>query len=168
METSRLVEALLSGLFFSDEAQKADEDLAILYAQAQSTDVPLQWLLITYGSERVCALLRQAAQALIQLAKAIEAGRQRGAQDNCGLWYALASAPRWLLRPVCPDDTLPDVALIRLRDDLYEGDWEALIASMEEAGHEGWRWAIARCRALQRVERELGVSLADLLRPSEE
>lgn len=164
MTTSSLVEALLSGLLFYDEACRTDPDLASLRAQAECSEVPLQWLLVASGSPRACSLLRQAAQALLHLAEAIEAGQARGAEENCALWYTLANAPSWLLRPCNPDDTLPDVALLRLRDDLYEGDWEALIGSLEEADAQGWRWAIARCRILQRVERELGVSLMELLK----
>ncbi len=164
MNTASLVEALLAGLLFYDEACRTGPDLATLRAQAESSDAPLQWLFATSGSPRACGLLRQAAQALLRLAEAIEEGQARGAEDDCAMWYTLASAPPWLLRPCTPDDTLPDVALLRLRDDLYEGDWEALIASLEEADAQGWRWAIARCRALQRVEREIGTSLVELLR----
>lgn len=167
MHTPLLVEALLSGLVLCDEACEAYPDLEALrsYAEGGGEPVPLQWALCATDLPLARGLLRHAATALLELLEALDAADRAAQRDGCELWYALCLAPGWMGRPDEPDDRHPDVALLLERDEAYAGDWLALIEALHRAGSAEWQWAIGRCRAMQVLERRLGLNLHELLAP---
>ena len=169
MTTSHLVESLLAGLVFNDEACEAHPELEALRTLAETgSGEPgiLQWLLCAAELPAARRLIRRTAWALLDLLEDIDEGYAEGKNDGCPLWNALRLAPPWLARPVEPDDRHRDIALLLERDESYHGDWQALIEALHHAGSRPWQWAIRRCRHMQRFERAHAVNLRTLLEPS--
>jgi hypothetical protein len=125
--------------------------------------LPAQYLLLTRDVPRARARLRQAAGALLALLDAADAAYADGDPDRCGKFRALAAAPGWLLRPSSPKDIDLDVALVWKCAVDHGGEWYGLVEALHRAGSIEWQWAIRRCRALMRFEKETGVELAELL-----
>jgi len=170
MHTPLLVEALVSGLVFCDEACEAYPDVEALraYAEGGGEPVPLQWALCAAEMPLARGLLRHAVTALLDLLDALDAADRAALRDGSGLWHALRRAPDWLLRPGEPDDRHADVALLLERDESHGGDWLALIEALHRVGSHEWQWAIGRCRAMQALERRWGLNLRELLVPVED
>jgi len=178
MITPQLVEGLLSGLVLDDEACNCYPELGRLRARALGWEAETihgvarqqsswQWALCTCNLPLARGLLRHAARSLLELLDALNLADEASTQDDCYVWHALRLAPPWLPRPAEPDDEEPDIALLLERDELWNGDWLALIEDLHRAGSERWQWAIQRCRAMQRFERAYGVNLRQLLEPTE-
>lgn len=125
--------------------------------------LPAQYLLLTRDDPRARAALRRAARSLLALLDAADAAYANGDPDGCAKFRALAAAPAWLLRPSAPQDTDLDVALVWERQVDHGGDWNGLLQALHRAGSVRWQWAIQRCRALMRFERETGIDLAELV-----
>jgi hypothetical protein len=125
--------------------------------------LPAQYLLLIRDVPRARARLRRAAEALLALLDAADAAHADGNADRCAKFRALAAAPGWLLRPSGPDDTDPDVALIWECTMDHGGDWYGLLETLHRAGSVEWQWAIRRCRALMRFEKETEIDLATLI-----
>jgi hypothetical protein len=162
MNTPHLVEALLAGLVYHDEACDCYPELGELRLRSR-TGRPLQWILLADDLPRARGVIRHAAIALLDLLDAIDDGWEAARADDCPLWHGLALAPPWLLRPAAPDDATPDIALLLERDEAYGGDWRALVEALHQAGSRQWQWAIRRCRAMERFEAEQGIALRDLV-----
>ncbi len=162
MDTSHLVESLLSALAVNDEAAACYPELAALRARARQ-GLPLQWVLAVDDLPLARGLIRHAAQALLALLDALDEGARQGREDACPLWHTLRRVPAWLLRPLDPDDEVPDIALLLERDETCGGDWQPLIESLHRAGSDTWQWAIRRCRAMQHFEQQHACNLAHLL-----
>jgi len=165
MNTSQLLESMLRGLVDDDEACACYPDLGALARAAEAAGAPIQWALLSEELPQARELVLHVAGALLDLLETIERGRAAAQTDGCPLWHALAEAPEWLQRPTQPDDRHDDIALLLERDETYGGDWQALIESLHRAGSDTWQWAIARCRAMQRFEREQRLPLRTLLSP---
>jgi hypothetical protein len=116
--------------------------------------LPAQYLLLTRDVPLARARLRQAAEALLALLDAADAAYAGGDLDGCGKFRALAAAPGWLLRPSGPEDTDLDVALVWECTVDHGGEWYGLLEALHRAGSIKWQWAIRRCRALMRFEKE--------------
>jgi hypothetical protein len=125
--------------------------------------LPAQYLLLTRDSPHARGMLRRAAEALLALLDAADAAYAGDDPDGCARFRALAAAPAWLLRPSDPQDTDVDVALVWERQVSHAGDWYGLLESFHRAGSIEWQWAIRRCRALMRFEREEEIDLAELI-----
>ena len=166
MLTPHLVEALLVGLVFNDEADEVYPELGELRQRACSggASLPLQWALCVADLPLARGLIRHTATALLALLDAIDEGWRAGEQDGCPLWHTLRCAPPWLLLPEEPDDGEPDIALLLERDESYDGDWQQLIEALHLAGSREWQWAIRRCRAMQTYEARHEVKLRELVR----
>jgi hypothetical protein len=163
MNTPQLLEAMLAGLVFHDEACACYPELGALRLRAENDGVPLQWAVLADELPLARELFWRVALALLDVLIAAEQGREEAELDGCPLWHALALAPSWLLRPDGPDDALDDIALLLERDEAHGGDWNGLLESLHRAGSLEWQWAIRRCRAMQRFEREQGVDLRALI-----
>jgi hypothetical protein len=164
MNTPHLLETLLAGLVFNDEACACYPELGAWRARVEADGgIPLQWVVLTDDLPLARGLLWHLVGALLDLLEAAEEGGDRGQADGCALWHTLSLAPPWLLRPDDPDDVLDDIALLLECDEDHGGDWNGLLESLHQAGSLEWQWAIHRCRAMQRFEREQGVNLRALL-----
>jgi hypothetical protein len=158
MTTACHLEALLDGAIASGLCPK-------LRACVPATGevLPAQYLLLTRDVPRARAVLRQAAEALLALLDAADAAYAGGDRDGCAKFRALAGAPDWLLRPSSPEDTDLDAALVWECAVDHGGEWHGLLEALHRAGSIKCQWAIRRCRALMRFEKEAGVELAKLL-----
>jgi hypothetical protein len=168
MSISHLVEALLAGLVFHDEACEAYPELETLRALAETGGGEpgiLQWLLCTADLPATRRIIRRSVWALLDLLECIDEGLAEDGRNACPLWSVLRHAPPWLARPAEPDDRQDDIALLLERDESYHGDWQALIEALHQAGSRPWQWAIRRCRRMQQFERDYAVNLRNLLEP---
>jgi hypothetical protein len=156
--TARPLETLLDGAIVSGLCPE-------LRACAPATGevLPAQYLLLARDVPRARAVLRRAAEALLVLLDAADAAYAGGDPDGCAKFRALAGAPGWLLRPSSPEDTDLDVALVWECAVDHGGEWYGLLEALHRAGSIKWQWAIRRCRALMRFEKEAGIDLAELI-----
>ncbi|MBD3306314.1 hypothetical protein GF348_08045 [candidate division KSB3 bacterium] len=125
--------------------------------------LPAQYLLLTRDLPRVRAVLRQVAKALLVLLDVADAAYADGDPNGCAKFHALAAAPDWLLRPSDPEDIDLDVALVWECTVDHGGDWHRLLESLHQASSTEWQWAIRRCRAMMRFEKETGKRLAEII-----
>jgi len=158
LATARHLETLLDGAIASG---LCPELRACVPATGEV--LPAQYLLLTRDVPRARAVLRQAAEALFALLDAADAAYAGGDPDGCAKFRALDAAPGWLLRPSDPEDTDLDVALVWECAVDHGGEWYSLLEALHRAGSIEWQWAICRCRALMRFEKETEVELAELL-----
>lgn len=165
MLTPHLVEAMLAGLIYNDEACEAYPELGELCLRAKEGGslVPLQWALCITDLPLARGLICHAARNLLELVEAIDEGWRAGKENGCPLWHAVQRAPEWLLRPAEPDDRVPDIALLLERDESRGGDWQRLIEALHLAGSHEWQWAIQQCRAMQAYEQSHELNLRDVL-----
>ena len=161
--TALLVEDLLDGAIaagFCPELRRVTPSTGEI--------LPAQYLLLVgQSASGTRERLRRAARGLLCLLDAADAGdaagNAGGDADGCAKFRALAAAPEWLLRAADPDDIDIDIALLCEREFDHRGNWLSLIEHLHLSGSIEWQWAIQRCRAMMRFERETGLDLANLV-----
>jgi hypothetical protein len=156
MTDPRLIEALLEGAIGAGFCR----DLRGC-SPATGEVLPAQYLLLVRDRPCARAALRRAATGLLTLLDL--ADEAHASSDGCGKLRALAAAPDWLHKPVDPDDSDPDVALILECRICHEDDWHALLETLHRAGSVKWQWAIQRVRTLMAFEQATGSSLPELI-----